>query len=145
MKCPHMTCHQCEDSEASALRKERDEARVEVERLRRQLAAVGATTAPLYTSQEREVLIQQRDEARSMLLDADSHIEELKYLNRKARDEAAKLREALSEISRWRKDCHEYDADMGHPLRDMDEGEIEAIEKYAGRILQEGETNNDSA
>jgi hypothetical protein len=96
-----MTCHQCEDSEASALRKE-------------------------------------RDEARAMLLDADSHIEELKYLNRRARDEAARLREALSEISCWRKGCHEYDEDMGHPLRDMDEGEIEAIEKYAGRILQEG-------
>jgi len=48
-----------------AMVRERDEARSEVERLRRQLASVGATTAPLYTSQERELLIQQRDEARA--------------------------------------------------------------------------------
>ena len=39
--------------------------RAEVERLRRQLASVGATTAPLYTSQERELPIQQRDAARA--------------------------------------------------------------------------------
>jgi len=44
---------------------ERNAAWYEVNSLRRELDAVGATTAPLYTSQEREVLIRERDEARS--------------------------------------------------------------------------------
>lgn len=55
------------------------------------------------------------------------------------RAERDRYREALLEVSRWREDCHEHDEDMGHPLRDWDEEQIEAIEKYASRVLGEGD------
>jgi hypothetical protein len=53
---------------------ERNAAWYEVNSLRRELDAVGATTAPLYTSQEREVLIRERDTARA------AHAEQLRVL-----------------------------------------------------------------
>jgi hypothetical protein len=40
----------------------------EIDALRRELASVGATTAPLYTSQEREALLEQIKQARAKAL-----------------------------------------------------------------------------
>ena len=52
-------------------------------------AYLGDTSALRVYAQQ---IFAERDEARSMLLDADSHIEELKYLNRKAQAEIEVLR-----------------------------------------------------
>ena len=45
--------------------------------------------------------------------------------------ERNKYRDALKYISTWRKEAHDYDADMGHPARDFDDETVSEIEAYA--------------
>lgn len=67
-----------------------------------------------------------------------AELESLRAERDAARAEAERFREALSEVSTWREDCHAHDEDMGHPLRDMDEDEIEKIAEYAKRAIAGG-------
>lgn len=46
-----------------------------------------------------------------------------------------KLREALEKVANWREDCHRYDADMGHELRDFSNEDWDMIEAHAFDVL----------
>jgi chromosome segregation ATPase len=125
--------------ELEDLRTERDElktrlAHVERERddTRRELRAVGATTAPLYTSQEREVLIRERDEARAELARREREREALLETAQKALAHAERERDELrlacdgcadSEHKTGR--AHYDDCPVGVAVRERDEARAE--------------------
>ena len=51
----------------------------------------------------------------------------------------------LKQISKWRKDCHEYDLENGHDLREFGEEDLVMVEVWASTALaaltdNEGET-----
>lgn len=52
------------------------------------------------------------------------------------RAERDALRQALTDISTWREDCHVHDADVGHEPRDFDEDELACIERHAAQALE---------
>ena len=56
-----------------------------------------------------------------------------------ARVRIAELEAALQTISTWRKDCHAYDADMGHELRDFDIEDVKMLEIVARAALKGGD------
>lgn len=94
----------------------------EIERLRKQLAAVGATTAPLYTSQEREVLIQQRDEARA----AESYMERQLLAVKQECDELRDYAETVG-LQAVTDASETYKVVVGE--RDIAEAELARVEK----------------
>lgn len=46
-----------------------------------------------------------------------------------------RLVEGLKRVSTWRQDCHDYDADMGHPLRTFGDEDWQMIESFAAGVL----------
>jgi hypothetical protein len=55
----------------------------------------------------------------------------------------AKAVEALEIVSNYRKNCHDYDDDIGHDLRTFEEEDIERIEALARTTLAELKGQND--
>lgn len=53
-------------------------------------------------------------------------------------DRIAALEVALQGIANWRRDCHRYDADMGHDLRDFGIDDMSMMEACARAALEPG-------
>lgn len=58
-----------------------------------------------------------------------------------APDRAAfqRMREALERIQNWRKECHDYDRDMGHEPREFDDEDWRMVEAHASAALKAAE------
>lgn len=81
-------------------------------------------------------------EVRRLYVEQEGHAEWADKEAAEARAEAAEANSARRELAlrailTWRRECHAYDADMGHPLRDFGEPDFVQIEMMASAALEQ--------